>query len=201
MLHPFYASVHDIELYFDEKITFSDKFIEKLNEIIFNKSIYIDVHMKNKHLRGMTDEDMYILKREYVICAVAHEASKHIYVNLLKSSNIKKQLGDFSVERSSSFDTDSYKKIGSDAEKCAKLLLEEIDNLSMFFAESFIKGANIPSNGYSYRIWHNPLYQSRVPIAADKARESDGRYYKTGAEHVHQYRPIYYRNRYTPGTY
>ena len=78
LLNPFYASVHDIELYFDESVEFSEVFIEKLSEIIFNKSIYIDSYLKYKNLGMLNEEDIYMIKRDYVICAAAYEASKHI---------------------------------------------------------------------------------------------------------------------------
>lgn len=184
---PFYASIRDIELAFHESVVFSDRFYGKLNEIIFNKSIFIDAYLRNKRIRGLTKEDLFIIKRDYVICATIYEAAKHIYINTLKSSTVKKQLGDFIVERSSSIDNGGIKKISDDAEKCMKDILAELDAMVLFFAEAFIKGSALCSSLRADRLWHHPDYLSRVPIAADKFLEADGRFYKTGAEHVHQY--------------
>jgi len=186
MLDPFYASVHDIELYFNEDVEFAEKFIGKLNEIIFNKSIYIDNYTKNKFSR-LSKEDAYIIKREYVICAAAYEASKHIYINSLKSSTVKKQLGDFIVERQTSFDLSSVNKISDDAKKCMDDIIDEIDSMTSLIAEGFVLGEwNTKNHGKSYRLWHRPNYESRVPIAADKYKEENGRYYKTGVAHAHK---------------
>ena len=186
MLDPFYASIHDIELYFHEDVEFTEKFIGKLNEIIFNKSIYIDNYTKNK-FSMLTKEDAYIIKREYVICAAAYEASKHIYINSLKSSTVRKQLGDFIVERQTGFDLSAVNRISDDAKNCMDAIIDEIDAMTNLLAAGFVLGEwNGRNHGHTDRLWHRPNYESRVPIAADKFKEENGRYYKTGVAHAHR---------------
>ena len=185
LLDPFYASIRDIELYFDESVVFTESFISRLNEIIFNKSIYIDAYLSNKRI-NLKPEDLYWIKREYVICAVAYDASKHIYAGSLKSSKVKKELGDFIVERDVTFNLSSVSQISNDAKSCADDIISEIDSMTTIIAEGFVKGQFNKANDRSDRLWHHPNHESRVPIAADKYRESDGRYYKTGVAHAHK---------------
>ena len=183
LLNPFYASVHDIELYFDESVEFSEVFIEKLSEIIFNKSIYIDSYLKYKNLGMLNEEDIYMIKRDYVICAVAYDASKHIYINTAKSTTVKKTLGDFIVERSVTLDLSRINAIGDDAKSCMNSIIDELDSLSSLdvLGLYFVKGDLLPRNRDSYRLWHHPYSEySQVPIAANKIVERNGRLYKTG---------------------
>lgn len=188
-LNPFYASIHDIELYFGEDVKFTDSFIDKLGEIIFNKSIYIDSFLRNKTL-CLSDEDIYIIKRDYVICASVYEASKHIYINTAKSTSVKKQLGDFLVERSVTNDLSKINSIGDDAKSCMDDIIDELKSLTNIIAESFVKGSIFGKNRRSDRLWHHPDYLSIVPIGVDKLLESDGRFYKTGVAHAYQYKSI-----------
>lgn len=183
LLDPFYASIHDIEMYFGEEVKFSDNFISKLGEIIFNKSLYIDSFLKRKNL-NLSQEDLYIIKRDYVICATVYEAAKHIYIGVAKSTSIKKQLGDFMVERSINNDLGNINSIGQDAKSCMDDIIDELNSLTDILASSFVKGSALPSSKRADRLWHHPEYESRVPIGADKLLESNGRYYKTGVAHA-----------------
>lgn len=183
-LNPFYASIKDIELYFDESIKFSESFKDKVSEIIFNKSIFIDSFLRQKRINSIAKEDLYMIKRDYVICSTVYESSRHIYINTAKSTRVRKELGDFMVERSVSSDLDFIKSIMSDSEKCSKSILDELNSMAMDIATSFVKGSANISNRSSHRLWHYPSNISSVPIASNKIQEYDGRLYKSGYKRV-----------------
>ena len=182
LLDPFYASIRDIEIGFDESVKFSETFVKKVSEMIFNKSIYIDMFLRNKKL-NLSKEEIEYLKYQYVVCAVIYDAGKHIYIGSMKSNKVRKELGDFIVERNVTFDTSAVDRISDDAKNCMDDIIKAIEDMSSLLAESFIKGEWNKSSSKSYRLWHYPKYQSTVPIAANKILEEDGRYYKTGAGH------------------
>lgn len=188
-LSPFYASVRDVEQFFPEDISFTDDFIKKLNEEIFNSSIYIDNYIKSKCLK-MTEEDLYYIKRQYVICSAASYSANRVYANSLKSSKVRKELGDFVVERSVAYSDSTIANSGKEAKGCMAEILSEIDSMAAIIAQGFVKGSNIASNKSSWRAWHHPDRESRVPIAADKIRENTGVYYKTGVAHAYKYNSV-----------
>lgn len=186
MLSPFYASIRDVEQFFPEEVVFTDDFSKKLSEEIFNSSIYIDNYIKSKRM-NLSEEDLYYIKRQYVICAAASYSANRIYANSLSSSKVRKELGDFVVERSVTYADSTIANAGKDAKQCMAEILAEIDSMASIIAEGFVKGSNLASNKSSWRIWHHPDIQSRVPIAADKVRDNTGVYYKTGVAHAHKY--------------
>lgn len=192
-LDPFYASVHDIEIHFPIEANFSEEFIPRINEIIFNKSIWIDNYLRRKKI-GLSPEELYIIKRDYVICATIADIANILYINLSKGGLVKKILGDFTVERESHIEPFGAKNIKDDADQCIQDILEAIDEMSRFTAMTFVLGKCNCKGRRADRLWHHPKFLSKMPIAANKYLESDGRYYKTGEGYGNEYRPLYRRD-------
>lgn len=192
-LSPFYASIRDIELNVPaENVSFNEQFSKDVSEIIFNKSIWIDNYIRRKKLR-LTDEELYMIKRDFVICSVLAGVANKLYGTLLKGQSVKKVLGDFEVQRDSTFDVSSALKFANESKGCADDVLAAIDEASTLLAVGFVKGKWNCSNRVSNREWHHPNYRSIMPVAADKLLEADGKFYKTGYGHGNQYLPLYRR--------
>lgn len=192
-LSPFYASIRDIELNVPaENVSFNEQFSKDVSEIIFNKSIWIDNYIRRKKLR-LTDEELYMIKRDFVICSVLAGVANKLYGTLLKGQSVKKVLGDFEVQRDSTFDVSSALKFANESKQCADDVLAAIDDASTLLAVGFVKGKGNCSNRVSNREWHHPGYRSIIPVAANKFLELDGKLYKTGYGHGNEPFPLYRR--------
>ena len=192
-LNPFYASIHDIELAMPvDAVEFSEEFSLKVAEFIFNKSIWIELYLKRKHIK-LSEEEMYAIKRDYVICAVLAQIGTILYGAILKGQSVKKVLGDFEVDRSSDFDTDNALKFAKDAEDCVKEIISALDEMAKLMAQSFSLGSWNCNNRHADRLWHHPKFLSRMPIAANKLKWYDGKYYKTGYGHGNEHIPLHTR--------
>lgn len=192
-LSPFYASIRDIELNVPaEKVSFTEQFSKDVSEIIFNKSIWIDNYIRRKKIR-LTDEELYMIKRDFVICSVLAGVANKLYGTLLKGQSVKKVLGDFEVQRDSTFDVSSALRFAKESKECADDVLAAIEDASKLLATGFVKGKWNCSNRVSNREWHHPNYRSIMPIAADKFLEMDGKFYKTGYGHGNEPIPLYRR--------
>lgn len=193
-LVPFYASIHDIEISLPiGTAAFTDEFALKVAEIIFNKSIWIDLYTKRKGIK-LSEEDMFILKRDYVICATLAQIGTILYGIILKGQSVKKVLGDFEVNRDLDYDTDKALNFAKDAKKCMEDIVAEIDKLAATLADPFLLGSLNCRNRRADRLWHHPPFLSKMPIAANKMLEWDGRFYKTGFGHGNEYIPLYTRD-------
>lgn len=190
LLSPFYASIRDIELGIPaDKVSFPEKFSQDVSEMIFNKSIWIENYLRRKRL-NLTEEELYAIKRDYVICSVLAAVANKLYGTLLKGQSVKKVLGDFEVQRDSTFDTNSALNFAKDSKSCADDILSAIDAAASVLASSFVKGQYNCRSRVSDREWHHPRYRSVMPIAANKELEIDGKYYKTGFGHGNEYQPL-----------
>lgn len=194
VLNPFYASIHDIELSMPiDAVKFDEAFSIRVAEIIFNKSIWIELYLKRKHIK-LSEEELYAVKRDYVICAVLAQIGTILYGAILKGQSVKKVLGDFEVDRSTDFNTENALKFAKDAEDCVKEVISAIDEMSKLMAQNFSLGSLNCSNRRADRLWHHPKFLSRMPIAANKIQWHDGRNYKTGYGHGNEYTPLYTRD-------
>lgn len=193
-LNPFYASIHDIEIAVPfGTAKFEGESLQRVSELIFNKSIWIDTYLKRKDIQ-LSPEEMFMLKRDFVICAVLAQLGSLLYGTLLKGQSVKKVLGDFEVARTSSFEPSAALRFANDAKECYEDILKAIDDMSRLMAENFVLGRWNCANKRSDRLWHHPKFLSRMPIGANKYLESDGRYYKTGFGHGNEYLPLYTRS-------
>ena len=192
-LSPFYASIRDIELNVPaENVSFTEQFSKDVSEIIFNKSIWIDNYIRRKKI-NLSDEELYMIKRDFVICSVLAGVANKLYGTLLKGQSVKKVLGDFEVQRDSTFDVSYALKFANESKGCADDVLAAIDEASTLLAVGFVKDKRNCSNRVSNREWHHPNYRSIMPIAANKFLETDGKFYKTGYGHGNQYLSLYRR--------
>ena len=192
-LCPFYASIRDIELNVPaENVSFTESFSKDVSEIIFNKSIWIDNYIRRKKI-NLSEEGLYMIKRDFVICSVLAGVANKLYGTLLKGQSVKKVLGDFEVQRDSTFDVSSALKFANESKDCADEVISAIDNAATLLAVGFVKGKWNCSNRVSSREWHHPNYRSIMPVAANKYLETDGKFYKTGYGHGNEYIPLYRR--------
>lgn len=192
-LSPFYASIRDIELNVPaENVSFTPEFSKDVSEIIFNKSIWIDNYIRRKKIK-LSEEELYMIKRDFVICSVLASVANKLYGTLLKGQSVKKVLGDFEVQRDSTFDVSSALKFAKDSKSCAEDVLAAIEDAAQLLAVGFVKGKWNCSNRVSNREWHHPNYRSIMPVAADKFLEMDGKFYKTGYGHGNEQIPLYRR--------
>lgn len=180
-LSPVYATPGDILLYFSESRDEStEEAISKLEELIFNSSVYIDSYLGRKRIDKLTPEELFIIKREYVICDVTNKFGNLLNRDLLSSSKVVKTLGDFSVTRDLKFNRGLLTSLLNDAKDCARDVLKALDDLVSPLAMGFVKGINRDSNRRADRLWWHPDGINPVPIGANKVLDKS-RLYKSGA--------------------
>ncbi len=174
LLDPFYCTEADVSAEFLEPDSF--EYIDKIREIIFNGSIAIDNLISlyaSEQVGGITPEQLFRIKRDYVICYSVYSLGNIIYLDYLKSSNKSKFLGDVKVTLSFENDPTTIR----DKSKAAKDCMDSIERLFQSWGNSFssmrifVKGeSNSSSKSSSREWWWNMPYQtlSDIPIGATK---------------------------------
>ena len=170
-LNPFYATEEDISSVF---LLEPDAYIDEIRRIIFNSSIYIDnkIEMFGQKL-NMTEKQIFMIKRDYVICTGIYELGKRIHLDYLKSSNKQKYLGDIKVSLDIENDPSFISATLKDAKDCSNTiesLLNDMTSLRTMMA-TFVKGSDNPNNKTSWREWYSSYPLQRSPIAAVKVKE------------------------------
>jgi len=169
LLDPFYCTERDIlSIVMEEP---SDKYIEWARELIFNSSIRADDVFNTIILKafGLTPEQEFRLKRQYVICLVSYQFYKDFYKDYMKSIKKSKFLGDVKVSLDVEKDPSFVLSIADDAKECYEAIADMVGVGTGI--NSYVKGRSNPCNNTSHREWYPKLDGGYpyVPIAANKA--------------------------------
>lgn len=171
LLDPFYATEEDISSPF---LLETSAYIESIRRIIFNGSISIDNLIEMLHLNmNLTDKQLFILKRDYVICYGIYELGKQINLDYLKSQNKSKFLGDVKVSLEVQNDPQFLTMTLKDAKDCLDAITGLLEDMSgsESMINTFVKGECNPNNKVSWREWWTAYPLRTVPMAATKERE------------------------------
>ena len=162
LLDPFYATENDVLIILMEEPTMAQ--VHTVRELIFNNSIVIDD--KLRAATGIDSEQMFRIKRQYVICASTYQFCKVFYKDYMRSVKKSKFLGDVKVSLDIEHDPSFLLQIAADAKEC----MEEIEMMSGSSMSSFVKGRGNSCNYTSNRQWYPKTHGNnpRVPIAASK---------------------------------
>lgn len=170
-LNPFYSTESDISSVF---LLEPDFYIDDIRRIIFNGSISIDNKLDMLGAKvNLSEKQLFMLKRDYVICYGIYELGKRIHLDYLKSNNKQKYLGDVKVSIDVETNPAFIQATLSDAKNCIdtiESLLIDMTSLENMMA-TFVKGIDNPNNKYSWREWYSAYPIERVPIAAAKVSE------------------------------
>jgi len=169
LLDPFYCTERDILLIVMEEP--SDKYIEWVRELIFNASIRADDVFNTEILKalGLTPEQEFRLKRQYVICLASYQFYKDFYKDYMRSIKKSKFLGDVKVSLDVEKDPTFIMQISDDAKECYESIADIVGVGAGM--NSFVKGRSNCCNYTSSRQWYPKLDggHPNVPIAANKA--------------------------------
>lgn len=202
MLTPFYALESDVITPFTD---LTDDQFPWIRKLLFNASL--TVYRLTKPLEKLTiisKEDLFLLRRDFVICLVTNEMAKQLNKDLAASLSRSKTLGDFSVSTSKKGDNSVLLQILSDSSSCInemKQLIEELEQSSLVPA-SFVKGQYNPKTRLVGRLWWNSeLPMTLVDGYANRKYDYKGNKYKAGTfnlDYYHKYSGMslsdYYQN-------
>ena len=158
MLNPIYALEEDVITPFT---TLKEEQLPWVRKLLFDSSITVYRLTKTiEKLNLITEEDLFSLRRDFVICMVTNEMAKQLYKDALSTISRSKSLGDFSVSTSTKSDSAAISRIMSDSNSCItgmKALISDME-LSGLTPATFTKGASNPSTRKSARLWwHSDL--------------------------------------------
>lgn len=167
LLSPFYATEKDIlSIIMDEP---SGEYINQVREIIFNSSVMVDDKITPSMISefGLSSDQIFRLKRQYVICLSAYEFAKGFYRDYLRAIKKSKFLGDVKVSLDVEKDPSFIMQISADAKECFESIESSMAGVGM---SSFVKGRTNSCSKSSSRQWYPGLGggNPRVPIAASK---------------------------------
>jgi hypothetical protein len=178
LLKPFYAMESDILTVFMEEY---DKYINTVSKIIFEQSIKIDDKLTQAIVGslGMTPQELFRLKRQYVICSSVYRFGRVFHKDFITSVSKSKFLADLKVSVEIQKDPRMLEALLQDAKHC----MDEIEQTVgvEFSFGSFVKGGSNPCNMVSERQWYpsNGDNTPAISIAATKVG-SFCRKYKIG---------------------
>lgn len=158
LLNPIYALEEDVITPFT---TLKEDQLPWVRKLLFDSSITVFRLTKTvEKLNIMSREDLFSLRRDFVICMVTNEMAKQLYKDALSSISRSKSLGDFSVSTATKNDSVAISRIISDSSTCVsdmKSLVEAME-LSGITPSTFTKGSSNPSTRKSARLWwHSDL--------------------------------------------
>jgi hypothetical protein len=176
LLNPFYATEKDVLNNIIEDP--SNKQIIQVKEIIFNNSILADEQISSGMLKplGLTDQEIFMLKRRFVICSSTWEFVKSVYSTYLSSIKKSKSLADMQVSLDIQNDPSIIKSIIEDAKKCKNDILSMINTSSGTGFQSFVKGSKNPCNKRYGRGW--------LPSSLDKGHYAAYKTYLKGCSNT-----------------
>ena len=171
LLTPFYATESDISSAY---LIDGSSYVENIRKIILNGSISIDNLIDMLGLKlNLSDKQLFIMKRDYVICYGIYELGKQINLDYLKSHNKSKFLGDVKVSLEIQNDPTFLTMTLEDAKHCLDSITKLLNDMASSDAmmDTFVKGELNPNNKFSWREWYNSYPLSTAPVAAVKHRE------------------------------
>jgi hypothetical protein len=179
LLSPFYATEQDIIGPYADEV---GEYTTSIRRHIFEASIKVDQILTTQRVQylGLTDQELFMLKRNYVICWAVYQFGKVFYRDYLKSIKKSKFLGDFKVSLEVEKEPSLIQRIADDAKECYEEL-EELFGLSDGMG-TFVKGRYNECNQRSDRQWWpgDRTGYPHIPIAATKS-STFCRRYKIGA--------------------
>ena len=188
MLNPLYALESDVITPFSN---LEDKDFPWIRKLLFNASL--TVYRLTKPLEGLSvisTEDLFLLRRDFVICIVTNEMAKQINKDLASSISRSKSLGDFSVSTSKKGDSAILLQLVRDSSDCISEMKDIIEDLisSSIVPRSFVKGRYNPKTINSNRLWwHSELPEKLVDGYGSKKYYRDGNTYKAGSFNLDHY--------------
>ena len=138
MLKPFYATEDDIiSVFMQDKV----KYWDMTRKIIFNASVKADFFLRNYKFdeARITQQQVFQLKRDYVICSSVYQFAKQFNADFLKSVNKTKMLGDLKVTVGMHKAGNGANIIMQDAQACVDELEQTFDLLRIGVAEQCLK--------------------------------------------------------------
>ena len=153
LLYPFYCTEYDV---IDNSEDLSVN-INSIRKIIHNNSITVlNETKKLEELKILSEEDLFILRRDYTRCLSLYDYIKSSTANYVVSSSRSKNLGNFSVSTSQKMSTDSLKLSLEDNQNCIKKfkeLIYELTDSLLPVAATFEKGSKNLTSHTSNRLW------------------------------------------------
>lgn len=188
-LTPFYALESDVITPFSNV---EEDHLPWIRKLIFNSSL--TVYRLTKSLEKtsiINSEDLFLLRRDFVICMVTNEMAKQFNKDLAASASRSKSLGDFSVSVSTKGDSSVILQILRDSTSCIaemKSLIEELTQ-SLIIPKSFVKGRYNAKTQISGRLWwHDQLGTSLIDGYGSSKYLYNGEKYKAGSFNTDKYR-------------
>jgi len=188
MLKPLYALESDVISPFEDLDENSFPWIRKL---LFNASL--TVYRLTNFLEGTTiisEQDLFLLRRDFVICIVTNEMSKQLNKDLAASLSRSKTLGDFSVSTSKKGDSSVLLQLIKDSSDCIAEMKQTIEDLqqSSIIPATFVKGQYNPKTKLIGRLWwHTELPVDIKDGFASKKYHYNGDSYKAGTFNIREY--------------
>lgn len=188
MLKPLYALESDVISSFSN---LEDKDLPWVRKLLFNSSL--TVYRLTKPLEGLSiisKEDLFLLRRDFVICIVTNEIAKQSNKDLAASISRAKTLGDFSVSTSKKGDSAVLLQIIKDSSDCIDEMKDLINDLeqSTILPRSFVKGRYNPRTRVTGRLWwHSELSERVVDGFASKKYYKNNTGYKAGTFNLDYY--------------
>lgn len=181
LLSPLYALESDVISPFSG---LEDSQFPWIRKLLFNASL--TVYRLTKSLESISiisQEDLFMLRRDFVICIVTNEIAKQMNKDLAATLSRSKSLGDFSVSTSTKGDHSVLLQIIKDSNACVEEMKQAISDLEQtsILPTSFVKGRYNPRTVKSSRLWwHSELPVNVVDGYASKKYYINDRGYKSG---------------------
>lgn len=191
-LSPLYALESDVVSSFKE---LDDKHLPSLRKHLFNHSLSVYRLTKFIEPSGiMSKEDLFLLRRDLVICLATHDLAKSVANDLGTNLSRSKRLGDFSVATTTKGDSGIILRLLNDSQGCIDELKDLIKDLelSSILPACFVKGRYNPKTKQSNRLWwHTELPFAVTDGYASSKYNSKGSKYKAGSFNIKDYSSDY----------
>ena len=181
LLDPYYCTEDDIiSIFMQDK----EKYWLMTKKIIFDSQVKVDFMFRKATFIKLDEQEIFHLKRDYVICSSTYQFAKQFNSDFLKSVSKTKMLGDLKVSVRMDKAINGANLIMGDAEKCLEELQETIkylsDNGGSALISTWVKGANNGHSNIVGREWYpgEPM-EPMIPIAT-RHYEHLKKFYKVG---------------------
>lgn len=172
LVDPFYCTEAEVAGEFLKEESFA--YYDQIRELIFNGSLEIDSFIELYGIStGLTSQQLFKIKRDYVLCYSIYYLGNLLYLDYMKSSRKEKFLGDVKITLEYENDPSSIRGKSEDAKGCMDGIkrLFESWNTSGSMMNIFVKGElNNSSRSASREWWWNQPYTNIInsPVAATK---------------------------------
>lgn len=189
LLSPLYALESDVISPFTN---IEDDQFPWIRKLLFNSSLTVYRLTKSlENISVISKEDLFLLRRDFVICMVTNDIAKQMNKDLAASISRSKSLGDFSVSVSNKGDNTVLLQIIRDSSACIEEMKQTINDIeqSTILPKSFVKGRYNPRSSQSNRLWwHTELPTTLVDGYASKKYFINDRGYKAGSFNTDSYK-------------